>query len=320
MPWEDIHATYTRPTRTPWAAFRILLVKAFTVACLSCLVLGLLSLVTAGLDMANRQTLAEEEKKPLTQGDQQKLWEAKAKRDAPALAGIFVVIFSASAWRRFHDKREGMREGFVKDGDEVVTEALDTLPALAALAGAPAGRARGEALTQVHEKVAALMSAVTTSTATAAGMSHQYVADRGRLREHGQKVRTAFADKLGNLVEDRETTARELAAMALTVASRQAQAAYGALLDAEALPAEPGPEVIDVKGLRKVFAIAGAASLLSIFVAPQAGAEGAGLLFIPLAVFALVAFLAAAFTRNLHQLGRVFAMFGRSSGDSGGVV
>lgn len=320
VPWDDILATYTRPSRTPWKAFRSLLSEALTVAFIGSLLLGFLGLMAIGLDMKSRESVAAEKRQPLSQATQQKMFEARANRGAPYVAGAFVVIFAASARRRFSDKRSAMLKGYAKDGDQVVTEALETLPALAALAVAPAGRARSEALTSVHEKVSELMSAVMTSTATAAGMDTKYVADRGRLREHGQKVRTAFADKLGTLVEDRERTARELGAMALMVAGRQAQAAYGALLDAAALPAEPGPEVVDVKGLRKVFTIAGAAAAVSIVVAPAAGAQGAGLLFIPLAVFALAAFLAAAFTRNLHQLGRVFAMFGRGGNDAGGVV
>ncbi|MCX4658578.1 hypothetical protein [Streptomyces uncialis] len=76
-----------------------------------------------------------------------------------------------------------------------------------------------------------------------------------------------------------------------------------------------------MNGLRRVFTIAGVAALASLVLAPAVGAQGAGLLFIPLAVFALAAFLTAAFTHNLHELSRVFAMFGRSSGDAvGGVL
>ncbi len=143
-----------------------------------------------------------------------------------AAAVGFVVTFACSSYRRMSDKREGLRKGYVKDGDQLVTEALDALPPLAALASAPAGRTRTEALTDVREKVSELMIAVRNSAEAAAGLRAKYAADQRRLREHGQKVRTAFADKLSELVEDREPAARELGAMALTVAARQAQAAY----------------------------------------------------------------------------------------------
>jgi hypothetical protein len=321
VPWEDIRAVYTRPSRTHWESFRNLLGQALGVALASALVLGFLAVVLIAVDINNMRTVAVEKKKPpLSSEVQQKIFNARAKRAAKGVGGLSVVIFGASLASRFSDKRIGMRKGYLKDGEEVVTEALEVLPALAALAAAPAGRVRVEALTTVHEKMSELMSAVTTSTRTAAGLATKYVGDRGRLSEHGKKVRTAFTDKLGKLVEDREQTSRELAAMALTVASRQSQAAYGALLDAAALPAEPGPEVLDVKALRKVFMIAGAAAVASLLVAPSAGVQGAGLLFVPLATFVLAAILAAVFTRSLHHLGRVFVMFGRGSGDGGGGV
>lgn len=315
VPWDDIGATYTRPARTPWKSLRILLGQAFAVAFLVSLLLGFLAGVLLSLDLREAESLAAEKKQTLSAEERAKIAD-RAKRGVRNLAVVFVVVYGASACNRFMDKRKAMRAGYAKDGDEVATEALDALPALAVLAAAP-GRARTEALTEVHERLSELMSAVTTSTGTAAGIT-RYMADRGRLSEHGQKVRTAFTDKLGKLVEPRERTTRELASMALTVASRQAQATYGALLDAAALPAEPGPEVVDVKALRKVFLIAGAAAAVSLVVAPSTGAQGAGLFFIPLAAFLLAAVLAAAFTRSLHQLGRVFAMFNRGNGDAGG--
>lgn len=323
VPWPDIRATYTRPGRTAWKSFRLLLGGALGAAFLGSILVGLLFIIVFTLETAQKEATAAANKTKvaaLSPEAKKQADQVLAKRVGKYTATAFFVIFTVSIFRSSSDKREAMRKGYAKDGDEVVTEALEVLPALATLVSSPAGRARAEALTEVHEKVSELMASVATSTGTAAGMHAKYTADRGRLREHGQKVCTALTDKLGELVEDRERSARELGAMALTVAGRQAQTAYGALLDADVLPAEPGPEALDVKGLRKVFTIAGIAAAVSLFIAPAAGAEGAGLLFIPLTVFALAAFLAAAFTRNLHQLGRVFAMFGRGGDGSGGGV
>lgn len=51
------------------------------------------------------------------------------------------------------------------------------------------------------------MSAVTNSADTAAGLHAKYAADQRRLREHEQKVRAAFADKLSEPVLDQATAA-----------------------------------------------------------------------------------------------------------------
>ncbi|GAA2500571.1 hypothetical protein GCM10010406_41340 [Streptomyces thermolineatus] len=318
VPWEDIRAVYTRPSRTTLQACRELLGKALGVALIGAFLWGLLVMIVLAVGI--KQTTAAQ-KAPTTKASaeaEQRLVRAAGKKAGQHFVMAFTVGFLCSACGRGGDKWRAAQKGYVGDGDQVVTEALDVLPALAELASAPAGPARTKALADVHGKVSALMNAVTTNATTAAGMYAKYVADQGRLREHGQKVRTAFTEKLGDLVEDRERAARKLGTMALTVAGRHAQAAYGALLDTEALPAEPGPDVVDVKPLHRVFAIAGVAAAGSLVLAPAAGAEGAGLLFIPIAVFALAAFLAAAYTRNLHLLGRVFAMFGRGGGDGGG--
>ncbi|MGW3012722.1 hypothetical protein ACWC9R_28345 [Streptomyces sp. NPDC001219] len=324
VPWDDLRAAYTRPSRTPWKSCRMLLAGSFGAALMMALVVGFLAMVTLALEAEQKREATAAAKKaqvaPLASEEKKKADRALAKGGGKAAAVGFVVTFACSSCRRMSEKREGLRKGYVKDGDQVVTEALDALPSLAALASAPAGRTRTEALTDVHEKVSELMIAVRNSAEAAAGLRAKYAADQRRLREHGQKVRTAFADKLSELVEDRERAARELGAMALTVAARQAQAAFGALLDAEALPAEPGPEVEDVKGLGGVFAIAGVATAASLVIAPAAGAEGAGLLFIPLTVFTLAAFLSAAYTRKLHQLGRVVALFSRRGPGAGGAL
>ncbi|UKY47828.1 hypothetical protein [Streptomyces inhibens] len=324
VPWEDLRAAYTRPSRTPWKSCRMLLGGALGAALMMTLVVGSAAMTLLSLDAEQKRETTAAAKKtqvaPLSVEQKKKADRALAKGAGKAAAVGFVVTLAFSSYRRMSDKRDGLLKGYVKDGDQVVTEALDALPSLAALASAPAGRTRTEALTDVHEKVSELMTAVTNSADAAGGLQAKYAADQRRLREHGQKVRTAFADKLSELVEDRERAARELGAMVLTVAARQAQAAYGALLDADALPAEPGPEVVEVKGLGGVFAIAGVAAAASLVIAPAAGAEGAGLLFIPLTVFTLAAFLSAAFTRKLHQLGRVVALFGRSGPGAGGVL
>ncbi|MFD6822936.1 hypothetical protein ACFWC5_21570 [Streptomyces sp. NPDC060085] len=259
--------------------------------------------------------------KPMSPAEQT---EANAKLAHQVVMGttfVCVLSFTAFLSHGVITKLTSLKKGSVNDGEQVVTEALDLVPALARLLSAPAGRKRVEALTQVHAKGSALASAVSTSTNTAGGLAGRYTADRGRLREHGQKVRTVLTEKIGELVEDRERATRELGTLTLTVAGRQAQAAYGALLDASALPADPGPEIIDVKALRPVFILSGGAALLALCLAPTMGAQGVGLFFVPAAAFALCAFLTAAFTRNLHQLGRVFAIFGRGgNGGSGGGV
>ncbi|MFJ7205137.1 hypothetical protein ACIQWR_16535 [Streptomyces sp. NPDC098789] len=222
--------------------------------------------------------------------------------------GVVCAVVVAASLRGSRDRWDMMSKGYVREGEEVVTEALEVLPALAAVVGAPAGRQRSEALASAHEKTSALMTAVTDSSKSAAGIPG-YAGDRSRLKEHGQKVRTAFADKLDGLVEDREATARALGAMALSVAVRQAQSAYGALLDAEALPAEPGPEVPDLRGVRKVFVGAGLAALGVFMTGTLGGADLMAAIPLALAVFGLGSFLGALFTGKLHAIGRAYAAF-----------
>jgi hypothetical protein len=250
VPWDDIRAVYTRPPRSPWKSYTTVIGGIVNNALGAAFVLGFVGmmLVTASLsiDKDNRAEAAKTAppaQKAAAVAAADRGLTRREKRELVFFGVDFVcVVFLASGLRGFKDHRSKMAKGYAEEGEEVVTEALEVLPALAAVVGAPVGRPRAEALASAHEKTSALMTAVTDSSKSAAGIPG-YAGDRSRLKEHGQKVRTAFADKLGGLVEDREATAGALGAMALNVATRQAQSAYGALLDSGALPAEPGPEV-----------------------------------------------------------------------------
>ncbi|MBW5481182.1 hypothetical protein [Streptomyces bambusae] len=317
VPWGDIRAVYTRPPRSPWKSYTTvvggIVTNAFGVAMV--LGFGVVMLLGAGLaiDKENRAEAATKTAPPAQRAAAVAAAHSglthQEKKDL-AFFGIAVVggAFLTSSWRGINDRRNKMGKGYAKEGEEVVTEALEVLPALAAVVGAPVGRPRAEALALVHEKASALMTAVTDSSKWAAGIP-RYAGDRGRLKEHGQKVRTAFADKLGGLVEDREATARALGAMALSVATRQAQSAYGALLNADALPAEPGPEVPDLRGVRKVFVGAGIAALGVFMAGTMGGADLMAAIPLALAVFGLGSFLGALFTGKLHAIGQAYAAF-----------
>ncbi|MFJ1551980.1 hypothetical protein, partial [Streptomyces sp. NPDC088246] len=301
VPWDDIHAIYVRPSRTAWKSCLVVMSDVLATAFIRSAVVGYVLLVLVAVSAVTAPETTPRTK-PLSAEKRQKAELEQMVEGTQGAAVVCIAVFAASSFRRFSDTREAMKKGYAKDGDQVVTEALEALPALAALASAPAGRTRNEALTDVHVKVSELVTAVTTSTKTAAGIHAKYIADRGRLREHGRRVRTAFTDKLSELVENREPTARALGAMALTVAARQSQAAYGALLDPEALPAAADPEVREVRGLGVVFALAGLPAVAALVFGPALGVEGAALLYFPLSTFALAAFFVAAFTRKLPQL------------------
>ncbi|MFF0427759.1 hypothetical protein ACFYUJ_25510 [Streptomyces sp. NPDC004520] len=316
MPWDDIRAVYTRPPRPSWKSYTTVIGDIVINAIGAALVLGFTGMMLVGLslsiDKGNRAEAAKTAppaQKATAVAAADRGLTRKEKREFVFFGVGFVgVVFLASSLRGFTDHRSKMAKGYAEEGEEVVTEALEVLPALAAVVGAPVGRQRAEALASAHEKTSALMTAVTDSSKSAAGIPG-YAGDRSRLKEHGQKVRTAFADKLGGLVEDREATARSLGAMALSVATRQAQSAYGALLDAEALPAEPGPEVPDLRGVRKVFVGAALAALGVFMVGTMGGADLMAAIPLALAVFGLGSFLGALFTGKLHAIGQAYAAF-----------
>jgi hypothetical protein len=138
-----------------------------------------------------------------------------------------------------------------------------------------------------------------------------YVAHPGRVTAHGRKVRAALKDALGGLVESRQQSTADLTRLTVTIAVRQTQASYGALLDPADLLADPGPDVEDGRGLSKVFTGAALAAGVGLVLCLYAGIDGASLLFVPLAVFAIAAVIVASFTGRLGQLGRVFSTFNR---------
>ncbi|WP_331734785.1 MULTISPECIES: hypothetical protein [unclassified Streptomyces] len=313
VPWDDIHAIYVRPSRTAWKSCLAVMSDALATALIRSVVVGYLLLVVVAMSAVTAPDTTPGAK-PLSAEERQKAEREQVGQGMEFAAKACVLVFAVSSFRRFSDKRAAMKKGYAKDGDQVVSEALETLPALATLASTPAGRTRNEALTDVHVKVSQLVTAVTTSTKTAAGMQAKYIADHERLREHGRRVRAAFTDKLSELVENREPAVRELGALALTVAARQSQAAYGALLDPEILPTEADPEVREIRGLGVVFALAGLPAVAALVFGPALGVEGAALLFFPLSAFALAAFLIAAFTRKLPQLRRVLGRGGVGGG------
>ncbi|MFF5447137.1 hypothetical protein [Streptomyces sp. NPDC012888] len=229
-----------------------------------------------------------------------------------AIGGAMVFV------GRSRDQYEGLRDGHTEDDDKVVTKALDLLPPLADVVHAQVGRPRVEALNAVHSKAAALMKAVVDHS-DAAGRLGAYAADRDKLKEHGRKVSAALSAMLGDMVRDRDTAAPQLAALTLTIAERQAQATYGALLEDTALAPDPGPEEQDARVLRTVFVGAAVVAGVALVVSVMAGGEGANLLFIPLVVGLVSAFVIAAFTKALGPLGRVLAtVFGREGSPGGG--
>lgn len=316
VPWDDIRAVYTRPPRPPWKSYTQIIGGIVSHALGASLVLGfvvmMLVVMSLSIDKDNR-TEAARNAPPAQRAAAVAAAEGgltyEEKRAIGFLGfGIVGSAFLASSLRRIRDHQSGMAKGYAKEGEEVVAEALEVLPALAAVVAAPVGRQRAEALAFAHEKTSALMTAVMDSSKSAAGIP-RYAGDRSRLKEHGQKVRTAFADKLGGLVEDREATARALGVMALSVGTRQAQSAYGALLDAGALPAEPGPEVPDLRGVRKVFVGAGLVALGVFMVGTMGGADLMAAIPLALAVFGLGSFLGALFTGKLHAIGQAYAAF-----------
>ncbi|MFB0631182.1 hypothetical protein [Streptomyces sp. AB3(2024)] len=321
VPWDDMRAVYTRPPRSPRKSYTTVIGGIVGNAIGAAFVIGFLGfmLLTAGLsiDKDNRakaaKTAPSAQKTAAATAADAGLTHQEKKELAFFGVGLAGTVLLVSSWRGISDHWRKMVKGYAEEGEEVVTEALEVLPALAAVVGAPVGRQRAEALASAHEKTSAFMTAVTDSSKSAAGIPG-YAGDRGRLKEHGQKVRTAFADKLGGLVEDREATARALGAMALSVATRQAQSAYGALLDAEALPAEPGPEVPDLRGVRKVFVGAGLAALGVFTVGTMGGADLMAAIPLAFAVFGLAAFLGALFTGKLHAIGQAYAAFRQNSG------
>lgn len=325
VPWADTRAIYARPERTPWqsykAAARQVTRPAFTLT----LLMGFVGIVLLSLVLGNMKgQAAEAARKAAPAGTAPVVNEVLTRQQeltiVAAFGGGLLFVFGNSVQSRVSTRRKRLADGYMRDGDEVVTEALNALPALAAVASAPVGRLRAAALTDAHAKMSVFMTAVTDSTDSAAGITG-YAGDRSRLKEHGKKVRTAFADRLGGLVEEREDTARQVAGMVLTVAARHAQAAYGTLLDAGDLPAEPGPEVADLRGIRKVLGGAALAALVVLALAAYSGADLAASVALSLGVFAVVAFLGAVYTGRLHEVGRAFSIFNRhGGGPSGGVV
>lgn len=323
--WEDIQAVYSRPERTPRqsykAAARHVARPAFTLTLLT----GFAGVILLSLLMGNmKEQAADAARKAAPAGTVPVVHEVLTRRQELAIVafcgGGLLFVFGNSVQSRVSTQRKRLAEGYLRDGEEVVTEALDALPALAAVASAPVGRKRSDALADAHAKMSAFMKAVTDSTGTAAGITG-YAGDQSRLKEHGQKVRTAFTDKLGGLVEDREGTVRQLAGMVLTVAQRHAQASYGTLLDAGDLPAEPGPEVADLRGIRKVLGGAAVTALGVLALAVYSGADLAASVALSLGVFAVAAFVGAVYTGRLHEVGRAFSIFNRhGGGPSGGAV
>ncbi|QGZ47038.1 hypothetical protein GPZ77_00085 [Streptomyces sp. QHH-9511] len=325
VPWEDIRAVYTRPERTPWESYKAAWREAAEHAVSVALLLGLGGMfLLAMLIGSMKEQAAEEARKAAPAGTTPVVKEILTWKEelgiAAGFGGFLFLVFVRSAHGKVSARRKQIAEGYLRDGEQVVTEALDALPALAGVASAPVGRKRAEALADAHAKVSALMAAVTASTESAAGIAG-YAGDRSRLKEHGQKVRTVFADRLGGLVEDREGTARQLAGMVMTVAGRHAQASYGNLLDAGDLPAEPGPEVTDLRGARKVLGGAAVAALVVLAVAMYSGADLAASVGLSLGVFVVTAFLGAVFTGRLHEVARAFSLFNRhGGGPSGGAL
>lgn len=213
VPWEDIRAVYARPERTPWESYKAAAKEATQHALTVALTIGMVGIFLVALVMGNmKQQAADEARKTAPAGTTpvvKEITTSKEETRIVTVCGIFLIlVFVKSAHGRVSTRRKLLAEGYLRDGEQVVTEALDALPALAELSSAPVGRKRAEALTDVHAKISALMTAVTASTETAAGITG-YAGDRPRLKEHGQKVRRAFADRLGGLVEDREGTARQ---------------------------------------------------------------------------------------------------------------
>ncbi|MFF2308213.1 hypothetical protein ACFVVP_37630 [Streptomyces sp. NPDC058128] len=325
VPWEDIRAVYTRPERAPWESYKAAAREATHHAFAVVFLLGMAGMFLLALIMGNmKQQAADEARQAAPAGATPVVKEILTRKEEMGIlaicGGFLFITFVNSAYGNVSTRRKRLAEGYLRDGEQVVTEALAALPALAGVASAPVGRKRAEALTDVHAKISSLMTAVTASTEMAAGITG-YAGDRPRLKEHGQKVRTAFADRLSGLVEDREGTARQLAGMVLTVAGRHAQASYGTLLDAGDLPAEPGPEVADLRGVRKVLGGAAVAALVVLAVAMYGGADLAASVGLSLGVFVVAAFIGAVFTGRLHEVARAFSLFNRhGGGPSGGAV
>ncbi|MFJ3097921.1 hypothetical protein [Streptomyces hydrogenans] len=311
VPWDEIRAAYERPDRSPLRSYRTVLTQGIGAGVV---VFVFLYICIAGLAAASIDT---SEAQQGSQAVAARLQEAgSVSLPTLVLLGCTAAI-TIGTWSTVKSRREALLKGFVPvDDDGVINQALEVLPVLAEVHAAPAGRSRVKAIEAAHQRTKDLMEEVISSSRSRGGMRDAYAADTGRLSEHGRKVRAALKNALGGLVEDRQQSAVELARLTVTIAARQAQAAYGALLDPADLPADPGPDVEDGRSLSRVFTGAALAAGAGLGVCLFAGIEGASLLFVPLVVFIIAAVLVASFSGRLGQLGRIFSLFNRHGGDA----
>ncbi|MFC9732485.1 hypothetical protein ACFWEO_01720 [Streptomyces roseolus] len=313
VPWDEIRAGYGRPARSPLRSYFSTVGQGLAGAVVIT-VLMVLSVAVIGLLLS----WSAEETPGVGAATGQQTARATDLQTIMVWTVVTCVAMIAVAVSSFLIGRRGtLIAGFVPmDDDGVITSALELLPALAEVHSAPAGRARVEAVKGAHQRTKSLMEAIGSSARNLGGMRTMYAAHPGRVTAHGRKVRAALKDALGGLVESRQQSTADLTRLTLTIAVRQAQASYGALLDPADLPADPGPEVEDGRGLSKVFTGAALAAGAGLILCLSAGVEGTSLLFVPLTVFAIASVIVASFTGRLGQLGRIFSTFNRHTGDA----
>ncbi|MFD5506839.1 hypothetical protein ACFWIB_03565 [Streptomyces sp. NPDC127051] len=229
---------------------------------------------------------------------------------AAVIAGIVFLAIWLASWLIKHDKVTRGRPP--RQADEVVSAALDLLPRLASLSTSGAGRARHEAMEKVLDAVSALKTRIRYSSGKSGGLRHYY-GSQIKLMRHGRRVNAVLTVQTTRLIESRDEAIRELARLAVQIASAQARCDYGALLPERDLARGVGPDALEGRVAIRVFGPATGVAAVVLVLTLVLGGTGSTLLFVPILVFVVSAVITATMTGNLDRI-RPFMAFIRDNG------
>lgn len=229
---------------------------------------------------------------------------------AAVIAGIVFLGIWLTSWLIKHEKVTRGRPP--RQADEVVSAALDLLPRLAALSASGPGRPRHAAMEKVLDAVTALQTRIRFSASKSGGLRHYY-GSRIKLMMHGRRVNAVLTVQTTRLIESRDEAVRELARLAVRIASAQARCDYGALLPERDLARGVGPDALEGRVAIRVFGPAAGVAAVVLLLTLVLGGTGSTLFFVPILVFVVSAVITATMTGNLDRI-RPFMAFIRDNG------
>lgn len=291
--WDAIRAAYQRPPRSVLSSYRDLAGEVLVVAFITALASGWFALAIIGWDMTQ---------KGRDQPTQAELMEVVYFIVMMTAAGVFAPVI-----RRVGNLRQGV-PAVAKD--EVLTAALEVLPACAEAASAPAGHERHTALGALHQRMGTLNTALAKSARRSNRISH-FTANRRQVIAHTRKVRVKLLAEADQLTSDRAAAAGNMARLVANVAVAHARSEHSALLPAADLPVDPGAATPIGPFPKRLLALPSLAAMLTLTVLVMLGTTDAALVFAPLSMFLMTLLALLTTTGNLAWLraltGIVFA-------------